>query len=767
MKMIYKIARTELQTIFYSPIAWLILIIFTIQASMAFSTAFGGLVESQSLGYSLQNISMRIFADPSRGMFTIVQQYLYFYIPLLTMGLMSRELSSGSIKLLYSSPVTNGQIILGKYLSMVFYALLLTGIMLIFVLYSAITVNSFDFIGVSSGLLGLFLLICAYAAIGLFMSSLTSYQVVAAMGTLAVLAVFNMIGTMWQDIAFVRDIAYWLSIRGRSTEFIRGLICSEDVLYFLIVISLFLSLSILRLKSIRQKTPVSTSLSRYIGAFLIAVVLGYISSRPALMFYYDATRTKANTLTPNSQDIVAKMKGDLTINTYVNVLDKYYWIGLPKYELQDIDRFRQYLRFKPEIKMNYIRYYDKANNPDLDKRYPLLNDKQRMLKYAKTNRLDSNMFKTPEEIRKIENLLPEQNRFVRTLVRENGDKTFLRIFDDMQVHPSEAEITAAFKRLVMELPQVGFVKGHGERDCVRSGDRDYNRFTQDRPFRYSLINQGFDFNEITLDNEIPETIDILVIADMKNAMSPEHQANLDKFIARGGNLLIAGEPGRQQNMNPLVSQFGVEFMPGRLVRPSKNFSPDFIKAQPTREGSDMMYMLNTMRERDLIATMPGTTGLAYTEDKGFKVTELFVSDTTGGTWDEVETTDFIDDTVKVNPAVKEEMKASIPTAIALSRKVGEKEQKIVILGDADCISNGEISISRKEVKAANYYLIMGAFFWMSDDEVPIDVRRPDPIDRKIYLGMPGMTITKWGLIGIFPFAMAIFYILLWIRRKGR
>ena len=93
------------------------------------------------------------------------------------MGLMSRELSSGSIKLLYSSPVTNKQIVLGKYLAMMLYGLLLMAILSIFVIYSAFAIKSFDFICVLAGLLGLYLLTCAYSAIGLFMSSLTSYQV--------------------------------------------------------------------------------------------------------------------------------------------------------------------------------------------------------------------------------------------------------------------------------------------------------------------------------------------------------------------------------------------------------------------------------------------------------------------------------------------------------------------------------------------------------------------------------------------------------------
>lgn len=165
MKTIYKIARTELQTLFYSPIAWLILVIFTFQASMAFTNGLAGNVRSQELGYGLYNVTMGVFAG-WRGMFIAMQQYLYLYIPLLTMGLMSRELSSGSIKLLYSSPVTNTQIILGKYLSMMIYNLVLMCILAVYLVFAAITIKSAMF-PCTSGMLGLYLLVCAYAASGI------------------------------------------------------------------------------------------------------------------------------------------------------------------------------------------------------------------------------------------------------------------------------------------------------------------------------------------------------------------------------------------------------------------------------------------------------------------------------------------------------------------------------------------------------------------------------------------------------------------------
>ena len=125
------------------------------------------------MGYGVGNLTLDIYAG-LHGFFKTLQEYLYLYIPLLTMGLMSGELSSGSIKLLYSSPVRNSQIILGKYLSMLVYGLVLIGIICVYVIYSAFVVKQLDVSMVLTGLLGIYLLICAYAAIGLFMSSITT-----------------------------------------------------------------------------------------------------------------------------------------------------------------------------------------------------------------------------------------------------------------------------------------------------------------------------------------------------------------------------------------------------------------------------------------------------------------------------------------------------------------------------------------------------------------------------------------------------------------
>ncbi len=519
MKTIYRIARTELLTLFYSPVAWFVLLAFAFQAGMDFSDTFARCLKSQDLGYGLRSVTTSLLAGHS--LFKGLLNNLYLYIPLLTMGLMSREIGSGSIKLLFSSPITNVKIILGKYFAMALYCLLLVVLLIPIISFAGFTVKDIEFPLVLSALLGMYLLICSYAAIGLFMSCLTSYQVVAATGTLAVLAILNFIGGIGQEIAFVREITYWLSISGRVEELLEGLICSEDVLYFLIVIMLFVSLSILKLNSATKKPSFFLALAKYSVVVLFAVMLGYMSSRPTLMSYYDTTITKRNTLTPNSQEVVEKLDGGMTITTYCNLLDEDFYHGSPRSLNFDRERFKQYLRFKPEIKMKYVYYYDKVNDPSLYKRYPGMTEEEIVKSMCKVYGYDFDMFLSPQEIKKIIDLSPEGNRFVRVVKRENGQKIFLRLFDDSRKHPSETEVTAAFKRFIVKAPRVGFLVGHGERSIERTRDKDYSMFVNNVHFRSSLMNQGFDGVNLSLNNDIPDDIDIVVISDIRKAFSDD------------------------------------------------------------------------------------------------------------------------------------------------------------------------------------------------------------------------------------------------------
>jgi ABC-2 type transport system permease protein len=589
--------------------------------------------------------------------------------------------------------------------------------------------------------------------------------VVSAMGTLGIFAVLSYVKTVGQEIEFVRDITYWLAISGRCDTFISGMITSEDLLYFLIVICLFLGFTVIKMQSGRQRKPWYVSLARYAAIFLAAMLLGYFSAKPKLMTYYDATRTKTNTLTKSSQEVLSHLNEDLTITTYTNMLDVNYWIALPSSYKWDVDRFKQYIRFKPEIKLKYNFYYHKTDNKELAKQYPTLNDDQLIDTMVKLYdwRFDINSYNA---IKKDVDLEPERFHFVRSLQTPSGKQAFLRVYDDMMRLPSETEITAAFKRLVMDkLPTVGFLAGHGERRSDAEEDRGYNMFAQEKTFRYALINQGFDFQDVTLDKEIPDYIRILLIAEVRKPFTPEEMTHLNNYIDRGGNCIIAGEPGRTEFMNPLVDRLGVQFLPGTLVKPTKKFQSNLLLVTPTKAAQEFSFHFKNIARNDQLLPMPTTSALAFTTDKGFNVTTLFTSDTTGG-WIEKETTNFIDDTATLNPQAGEEEKP-YPTVIALSRKVKDKEQKIIVTGDADFLSNGELMMSRKDVSPANFNFISGAFFWLTNEELPADMRRPPPPDRSLRLGKTSWAISKSGLKWVFPLGLMFCGLYIWIRRKRR
>lgn len=773
MKTIYKIAKKELQLLFYSPVAWFMLILLILQATMVFLGKYEVLVQAIERGYRLKPISMDLFQN---GLWKMVQNYMYFYIPLLTMGLISTELNQGSIKLLYSSPITNRQIILGKFLSMVAYAGVLCGVLLVYVIFAWCTIKDFEIMAVLTGLFGTFLLICTYASIGIFISSLTAYQFVAALGSFIVLAFLAWIGGLWQEYDFVRDITYWLSINGRIDTFARGLVCSEDVIYFLTVTTLFLTLTIIRLNSIRQKIPFRITLWRNVAVILTACLVGYFSSRPKLMVYYDATSNKNNTLTEVSQEVVSKLKGGLTITGYSNILDPNYpRYPFPEFIQQNRELFQRYERFKPEIKLNMVYYYDTITEQDCRwstkaLKYMWGRDtmtiRERGKKECETRKIDTSFVLGPEEIsQKID--LEDEKTFVWRITRENGEGTWLRTFHDNNVYPSEAEITAALKRLTMKLPTVGFATGHGMRSIQNEQPREYYSMGGKKHRRTSLMNQGFSVVEVDLAQGIPDNVDILTLADLRDSLSPAEEAALQKFADRGGNFFILGEPKKRDVMNPFLRKFfGVEFCKGTLVQYlDARTAPDVLFAQVTPEARTLSFY-NAMTD---YIVMPTAAGIETVEDRGFTVIPLLKTSSiasrgrTAPVWNEVESLNWKDERLEYHPEAGEKAQDYV-TAVALHRKVGDKEQRVIIAGDADCISNGEFAQERSIMNGVMY---LGSYHYLSYGEIPIDVTRASTTDKEISIKRPGLNWMKIGFYGVFPLIFFASGLIIYIRRRGR
>ena len=165
-----------------------------------------------------------------------------------------------------------------------------------------------------------------------------------------------------------------------------------------------------------------------------------------------------------------------------------------------------------------------------------------------------------------------------------------------------------------------------------------------------------------------------------------------------------------------------------------------------------------------VVVNPGVSGLEFNPERGYKAIPLFETDSL--VWNEMQTTDFVDDTVRLNPA-SGEVQQRYTTILALTREVHGRTQKVLVFGDADCISNGELSSGHKGIQASNFTLIPGSFFWLSDGEVPIDVRRPTPPDDLIYLSEGEASTWTIILRWIIPALMIVLALVIWLRRRGR
>jgi ABC-2 type transport system permease protein len=228
MKKIWIIAKRELRSFFDSLMAYVMILLF-LGFSGFFTWIFGSDV------FMVNQASLQSF-------FGIAFWSLFFFIPAVTMGLLSEERKTGTIELLVTRPVSDWQIIWGKFLA----ALLLICIALALTIPYYITVaniGKIDHGAVWMGYLGLLFMSACYISIGLFASSITGNQIVAFLFALFIgiffHLIFNLLGS--NSIGWYAGILNYLSLSSHFESMARGVIDSKDVIYFVSIILLGLT----------------------------------------------------------------------------------------------------------------------------------------------------------------------------------------------------------------------------------------------------------------------------------------------------------------------------------------------------------------------------------------------------------------------------------------------------------------------------------------------------------------------------------------------
>jgi gliding motility-associated transport system permease protein len=238
------IAANELRRMFKSPLAWVILATVQFLLAIFFYILLSQYLQPAAAGAGLTEVVVS-------GMYQIAGVVMLLISPLLTMRLLTEERRLGTIKLLFSSPLSITELVLGKYCGMIaFYCLML--IMISLMPASLMFGTQLDLGQIAAGLIGLLLLTSSFAAIGLFISSLTKQPSTAAISTFGVLFllwIINVAGTNSSESTAA--VFSYLSLLKHYTNLLNGVFNSTDVLFYIFVSLFFILLSIWRLDAER------------------------------------------------------------------------------------------------------------------------------------------------------------------------------------------------------------------------------------------------------------------------------------------------------------------------------------------------------------------------------------------------------------------------------------------------------------------------------------------------------------------------------------
>lgn len=232
------VAKRELGGYFFSPMAYVIGALFLLAAGVWFFHAIFRPGQEASL----------------RSLFEAMANIMVFTAPLLTMRLISEEYRSGTIEKLATAPISETEIILGKFLGVMgFYAALLAATLVFLILVACYAKPD---AGVAAmGYLGMLLLGAAFLSVGLFTSCLTRYQILAALVGIAILSLFALL--MQPIVAhgpdWIRDVAAKMNAMTWFGDFAKGMFDTRGLVYFASATAIFLFLSVKALESRRWR----------------------------------------------------------------------------------------------------------------------------------------------------------------------------------------------------------------------------------------------------------------------------------------------------------------------------------------------------------------------------------------------------------------------------------------------------------------------------------------------------------------------------------
>jgi ABC-type uncharacterized transport system involved in gliding motility auxiliary subunit len=313
---------------------------------------------------------------------------------------------------------------------------------------------------------------------------------------------------------------------------------------------------------------------------------------------------------------------------------------------------------------------------------------------------------------------------------------------------SEEELSNAIQRLIQQRDHwVGILQGHGERSFSGQANHDLGGFGEE------LQRKGYHIQSLDLATTvaIPDNTALLVIAGPQVDYRPDEVSRISEYVQGGGNLLWLLDPGPLHGLKPIMEQLGLSLLPGTVVD---------ANAATLGLESPAMALVPRYPEHpvtggfELVTLFPHAAALEQADTGPWNTTPLL--STLSRSWNE---TGLLQGEV-ARDEEKGEQPGPLSLGIALDRETQNGQQRILVIGDGDFLSNSFLG------NGGNLNLGLNIFRWLSGDDKLLNIPPRTAPDRNLELSRTASAVISLGFLFLLPLLFLAAGMLIWWRRRN-
>lgn len=699
------IYKRELQACFHSFIGTLFIGATLFLLGIYFS-AYNLFMGYSYIGYALSSIAFLFLVS----------------IPVLTMRILAEERKQKTDQLILTSPVSVTGIVVGKFLAL---ATIWAIPILVISIYPVI-LSLFGTVSFSENylaILGFFLYGLACIAIGIFVSSLTESQVIAAVITFALLFIGYVMSSLCHMISstgnLLTKILSAFDMVSRFDDLLNGSLHVSSIIYYLSVVTLFLIFTVQAIQKRRyQISTGNLSMSAYSTAVVAAstaaiVIINLIVNQlPSSYTVFDVTSQKLYSLTDETKEFISDISEEINIYVIVN----------EKQADQTLDTtLQKYEDLNSNIKVSYV---DPAVNPKFFTQYT-------------DSSISSN------------SIIVESQKRSKVI---NYSDIYQTEFDystysqSVTGYDGEGQLTSAIAYVTSDdMPRAYILEGHGER-------------TLDASFQKAVEKENVEYETINLLNyeAVPEDAQCVIINAPTEDLSADDAEKMLAYMEKGGNvLLVSTYTGKElDHFNQLLAFYGVEVTKGLIIETDQNH----YYQNPFYLLPDIGYDTTTdsVYNNGGYLFAPYAQGLSYTDSDAVTVTSLLSASEDCYVRDNIEKT--------VDYSMQE---GDIPGPFDLGLKcikATDNEDSVGIIFSSEHIFTEETD---SMVAGNNLKLFSGVLGEMVSHESSISIPVKSYQIDYLTISQNNIVLLAFITVILIPFVFLIGGFVIWFRRRKR